>query len=357
MSSPREDEAQAEGCLDGLADGRIRGWAWYPAAPERIAIVELLHGDDVVATTTAGGERADLEAAGKRGGVCGFEFQIDALPRGVPLRARVFDGDALPGAPVTLDGGEAAPISHEAAVARTAPPLHLPLSGPRLSGYLDLFGPERITGWAMRPNEPHHSVSLAIYADGELCDTLHATSWRPDLFEYRQGDGRCGIDVAVPPALRGGAHSIDIRDAETGHSVIAHPVTIQFGPRLPEASAAPTAPSRVQPSGPPLFSIIVNFYNMQREAERTLTSLTRSYQRGVDDIAYEVLCIDNGSKPPMDPAWVESFGPEFRLFKPSKSLPSPCFALNEAARHAKGKHLAIMIDGAHVLTQIGRAHV
>jgi cephalosporin hydroxylase len=63
-----------------------------------------------------------------------------------------------------------------------------------------------------------------------------------------------------------------------------------------------------------------------------------------------VICIDNGSTPPLDQDWVESFGPEFRLLRPSVRSSSPCAAINEAARQAKGRYLAIMIDGAHVLT-------
>jgi cephalosporin hydroxylase len=98
------------------------------------------------------------------------------------------------------------------------------------------------------------------------------------------------------------------------------------------------------------LSIIVNFYNMQREAERTLRSLSRSYQKDAEDFAYEVICIDNGSNPPLDPQWIGSFGPEFRLFHPSRKMGSPCAAINEAALQARGDYLAIMIDGAHMLT-------
>jgi cephalosporin hydroxylase len=95
---------------------------------------------------------------------------------------------------------------------------------------------------------------------------------------------------------------------------------------------------------------VVNFYNMQREAERTLTSLSRAYQAGAQDFDYEVLCIDNGSTPPLDAGWIASFGPQFRLVRPSRQLTSPCAAINEAALQAQGEYLAIMIDGAHLLT-------
>jgi cephalosporin hydroxylase len=111
---------------------------------------------------------------------------------------------------------------------------------------------------------------------------------------------------------------------------------------------APLSPARR--SGEVALSVIVNFYNMQREAGRTLTSLTRSYQQHLKDLPYEVLCIDNGSTPRLERAWVESFGPEFRLIRPEHPQPSPCAAINAAAAGARGEYLAIMIDGAHVLT-------
>jgi len=98
------------------------------------------------------------------------------------------------------------------------------------------------------------------------------------------------------------------------------------------------------------LSVVVNFYNMRREAARTLTSLSRSYQVGIEGLQYEVLCLDNGSNPPLDRAFVESFGPEFRLVHPDPPHPSPVGPLNRAAAQAQGRVLAMMIDGAHLLT-------
>ena len=98
------------------------------------------------------------------------------------------------------------------------------------------------------------------------------------------------------------------------------------------------------------LSVVVNFYNMQREAARTLASLSRAYQQGVEELSYEVLCLDNGSNPPLEAAFVESFGPEFRLIRPDPPHPSPVGPLNRAAKEAKGRILAMMIDGAHVVT-------
>ena len=42
------------------------------------------------------------------------------------------------------------------------------------------------------------------------------------------------------------------------------------------------------------LTVVVVFYNMRREAARTLHSLTRAYQRGIEDLDYEVLGETNG---------------------------------------------------------------
>jgi cephalosporin hydroxylase len=113
----------------------------------------------------------------------------------------------------------------------------------------------------------------------------------------------------------------------------------------------PLAPPR--PRGALDLSVVVVFYNMRREAERTLQSLTRTYQRDIDDLDYEVIVVDNGSdaEQRVDEEFVTSFGPEFRLIDLGPNAPSsPTVALNRAIRASRGRSLALMIDGAHVLT-------
>jgi cephalosporin hydroxylase len=101
------------------------------------------------------------------------------------------------------------------------------------------------------------------------------------------------------------------------------------------------------------LSILVVFYNMRREAARTLHSLTRAYQRGVDDLDYEVIVLENGSADDqrLGEEFVRAFGPEFRYVDlAGEATPSPVNALNRGVELSKGKNLAFMIDGAHVLT-------
>jgi cephalosporin hydroxylase len=128
----------------------------------------------------------------------------------------------------------------------------------------------------------------------------------------------------------------------------------EAGPAVSAVALPATPAGGLPPPGPgPALSVVVVFHNMRREAARTLHSLARSYQRNVEDLEYEVLVIDNGSGPDqrLPREFVASFGPEFHLFEPSiEPHPSPTGALNAGIAAARGDALALMIDGAHVLT-------
>jgi cephalosporin hydroxylase len=101
------------------------------------------------------------------------------------------------------------------------------------------------------------------------------------------------------------------------------------------------------------LSMVVVFHNMRREAARTLYSLSHRYQLGVEDLDYEVIVLENGSDPDqrLGEEFVRSFGPEFRYVDlGDEAQPSPAPALNRGIELAEGDAVALMIDGAHVLT-------
>ena len=99
-----------------------------------------------------------------------------------------------------------------------------------------------------------------------------------------------------------------------------------------------------------MISIVVNFFNNRREARNTLYSLSRAYQRGAGDLDYEVIVLDNGSSAPLAADEVRAYGPEFRHRFVETRSKSPAAAINAAAREARGEHLLVMIDGAHILS-------
>src|SRR5687768_13305630 len=100
----------------------------------------------------------------------------------------------------------------------------------------------------------------------------------------------------------------------------------------------------------PLLSIVVVFFNMRREAARSLYALSRRYQRGVEKLDYQVICVDNGSAEPLSRETVESFGPEFHYHYFETTSKSPAAALNFGVAQARGRFVTLMLDGAHILT-------
>jgi cephalosporin hydroxylase len=352
-----------EGVLDGLAGNTLRGWAHLPGTSQPPLRIEASTEGRLLGTETAQGFRQDLAEAGKRAGNCAFAISLDPMPppgTTIAVAAVLPGGERwlLPGSPLTIPEPEPAlpEMARPALVEVPAPVevLPLPIVAPHLCGSLDQCGPTRLRGWVHWTDGTGGAVQLSLYeADRELLQ-IHANQWRADLAELREGDGCCGFDLALPAELSdGNAHILDLRRSGNGDSVLRAPVRMRARPAPAAGTQKKAAPAPLQrnPQGQGItLSIIVNFYNMQREAERTLMSLSRAYQLGAEDLDYEVLCIDNGSNPPLDAAWIESFGPQFRLVRPSRLLPSPCAAINEAALQASGRYLAIMIDGAHLLT-------
>jgi cephalosporin hydroxylase len=125
-----------------------------------------------------------------------------------------------------------------------------------------------------------------------------------------------------------------------------------------EAPAASTGASHaplVRPAGvlPPDLSVIVVVHNMRREAARSLHSLSPGYQRGLDGRRYEVVVVENGSDPDrrMGPEPVDGLGGRFRYIDMGDDAsPSPAAAMNRGLAESRGHNVALMVDGAHVLT-------
>ncbi len=111
-----------------------------------------------------------------------------------------------------------------------------------------------------------------------------------------------------------------------------------------------TAPTSSEATDSVKISFVVITYNMQREAERTLKSLTKEYQEGVEGLNYEVIVIDNGSSKPLEKETIEAFGENFRYYYIENAAESPAHAINFGAKKAAGEFLALMIDGAHILS-------
>jgi glycosyltransferase involved in cell wall biosynthesis len=97
------------------------------------------------------------------------------------------------------------------------------------------------------------------------------------------------------------------------------------------------------------FSFIVSVYNMHREIERTLYSLSKDYQRDSGAIEYEVIVVDNGSQEQLDPSLFKGKDNIHYLYVGDGNQ-SPVCAINQAAAQARGEILVLMIDGARMLS-------
>jgi len=139
------------------------------------------------------------------------------------------------------------------------------------------------------------------------------------------------------------------RDPEAEAAAVAEAATAgEPGAVRHRAPLAPPAPKDAVD-----LSVVVVFHRMQREAARTLHSLSRAYQRGLEDVTYEIIALDNGSPQGerLDQSFVTSFGPEFRFIDMGDEAPgSPTAALNRGIAESRGRNVVLMVDGAHVLT-------
>jgi glycosyltransferase involved in cell wall biosynthesis len=98
------------------------------------------------------------------------------------------------------------------------------------------------------------------------------------------------------------------------------------------------------------LSIIVVCYEMSREIPRTLISLQRNYQQGIENLDYEVIVVENGSPHSLPEGTLDSLGPEFRYVYLDAPPPSPAYALNHGAELATGDVICLMVDGATLLS-------
>jgi hypothetical protein len=99
----------------------------------------------------------------------------------------------------------------------------------------------------------------------------------------------------------------------------------------------------------PVLTVVVNFFNNRREADRTLFSLSSAYQN-VSEKLYRVIAVDNNSTEPLDNNFVKSFGSNFSYIFYKNEFPSPCKSINFAVKKAKTPFVVICIDGARILS-------
>jgi cephalosporin hydroxylase len=292
--------------------------------------------------------------AGRGGGAIFMRAYLDAW--NIPER-RVFVADRFRASPEPAT----APRLPQNGVAGFRADLNIVRDGFERFGLLDervafLEGPLRAT----LPGAPIDTIAvLRIGADAraEAREALDALYDRLAVGGYVLIDQRAGEHLPEQVVAFRDARGIDAQlervDAE---AVCWRKAAAETREHVTVAAAAASAHPPLAPPAPadPLdLTVVVVFYNMRREAARTLHSLSRAYQEQLAGVQYEVIAVENGSRDDqkLGEAFVRSFGPEFRYIDVGEDAsPSPVSALNRGIREGRGCAYALMIDGAHVLT-------
>jgi glycosyltransferase involved in cell wall biosynthesis len=100
----------------------------------------------------------------------------------------------------------------------------------------------------------------------------------------------------------------------------------------------------------PELSLVVVCYEMAREIPRTVRSLARPYQRGVESLDYEIIVVDNGSETLPDVAGLQALAPGLTVVRAEGSSASPARAVNQAVAATRGRYVGIVLDGARMVT-------
>jgi len=100
----------------------------------------------------------------------------------------------------------------------------------------------------------------------------------------------------------------------------------------------------------PRLSVVLIVYRMAEQAERSLLSLSCVYQSGVRESDYEIIVVENESDSMLGAQRARQHGKNVRYYARAETQRTPVHAVNLGASLARGSHVAIMIDGARMLT-------
>lgn len=105
------------------------------------------------------------------------------------------------------------------------------------------------------------------------------------------------------------------------------------------------------PAEPLPLSVVLIHYKMEPQIGNTLRSLLPPYQKKVKSKEFEILLIDNGSPAPLpEETWKLKHNIRLTRIEPAAASPNPGVAINRAVKESRGKNLAIMIDGARMVS-------
>ena len=183
------------GYVDAASCSGITGWAADKNRLNVPLIVSLWSNGTQIASTTAGGARADVGALLGDNGLHGFSLSIP--PSYATGTSRAFEvhyessATQLPGASTTLTCGTGTP---------------------NYTGSVDVLSCSSISGWAADRNALNTSINVNIYDGSTLLTSAIASGARSDVGAYLGDAGLHGFGVQTPASLRDGtAHTITVR--------------------------------------------------------------------------------------------------------------------------------------------------
>ena len=100
----------------------------------------------------------------------------------------------------------------------------------------------------------------------------------------------------------------------------------------------------------PVLSVVVIVHRMPEQAARTLFTLSTAYQIGVTEDDYEIIVVENASDLPLGEPRSRQLANNQSYHYREDGRKSPVFAVNFGVAQAKADHVAILIDGARMLS-------
>jgi len=117
----------------------------------------------------------------------------------------------------------------------------------KISGNVDVFSTERLTGWIINPEDSGTPVRLSLHIDGVLALNILADQPRADVLAAGLGPLHCGYDVSLPRSLRDGrAHVVEVRRGARG------PVLWKGRRKIAASEAGIIAPEEPVPQAVPV---------------------------------------------------------------------------------------------------------
>ncbi|WP_128544390.1 hypothetical protein [Larkinella soli] len=222
-----------EGFLDGADCSSLGGWVYDRHQPDAPLTVEVLAGNQVVATLPAATYRADLQQAGKGNGRHGFSLEPPAgLKTGQPhaISVRVAGTDYnLTHSPRTITCAGSSSSTPSTPSNPTSSPSTNP-SGGAYEGFFEGAACGSVGGWVYDRHNPNTPLTVELLANGQVVARGLAGNFRQDLLNAGKGDGRHGLSLPLPESVKTGQNlSLQLRVAGSTYLLMNGPRTVSCG--------------------------------------------------------------------------------------------------------------------------------